>query len=62
MAHPFEDGSLSGRDGLRSAWGAGKSRGRKMTFDRVATEELANTEPSPRMARKPTMSSWRLVK
>jgi len=54
---PGTDSSLTGRVGLIMACGAGIRRGRKIHLERVDTWALASTEPSPRMARNPTMSS-----
>jgi hypothetical protein len=44
------------------AWGAGIKRGKKIHLERVETWAFARTEPSPKMAKKPTMSSWRALK
>lgn len=59
---PSAGSRLSGLVGLMSACGAGINRGRKIHFDSVDTWAFASTEPSPKMARKPTMSSWRALR
>jgi hypothetical protein len=62
VTEPATGSRLTGRVGLMRAWGAGIKRGRKIHLERVETWAFARTEPSPKMAKKPTMSSWRARK
>lgn len=51
MTWPTTGSKVGGRVVRMRAWGAGMSRGRRESFERRATWELAATEASPRIAR-----------